>query len=382
MSSLPISPKQGSDRETARGSGCSESALCCYQTDVKFRLRCSRSEATRRCKRTAGLLPSKREGGFAYPDVENRLVGISYPGQSGKQTAFTYDGLSRRTAITSTPAGGSATVTSYGWCGSSICQARNASNSPIRSYYAEGEFVPGGTAQRYYYGPDQIGSVRRTFVSTSNAPAYGYDPYGNALQATASLTDFGYAGTFYNADSGLYLTQYRAYDPVVGRWLSRDPIGESSDPAANLYTYVLGNPISYTDPRGLDVTVRVYPGQDGNPGGHIGIQVNSNPNVGFDPARNASTISTILGRDVPGSMDTINSSRRPEDSVTIYTTPQQDEAIQDYLDARSKIPGSYNTYGNNCAKTVSDALRAGDINAPDTMWPRDVLRQLQRIANP
>src|SRR5260370_665991 len=30
------------DRETARGSGCSESALCRYQTDVKFRLRCSR----------------------------------------------------------------------------------------------------------------------------------------------------------------------------------------------------------------------------------------------------------------------------------------------------------------------------------------------------
>jgi hypothetical protein len=29
---------------------------------------------------------------------------------------------------------------------------------------------------------------------------------------------------FLNADSGLYLTQYRAYDPVSGRWLSRDPI--------------------------------------------------------------------------------------------------------------------------------------------------------------
>ena len=34
---------------------------------------------------------------------------------------------------------------------------------------------------------------------------------------------------FYNADSGLYLTQYRAYDPVAGRWLSRDPIGEMDD---------------------------------------------------------------------------------------------------------------------------------------------------------
>jgi hypothetical protein len=36
---------------------------------------------------------------------------------------------------------------------------------------------------------------------------------------------------FYNADSGLYLTQYRAYDPMSGRWLSRDPMGEISDQA-------------------------------------------------------------------------------------------------------------------------------------------------------
>ena len=40
---------------------------------------------------------------------------------------------------------------------------------------------------------------------------------------------------FYNADSGLYLTQYRAYDPVTARWLSRDPIDsqflqDGSDP--------------------------------------------------------------------------------------------------------------------------------------------------------
>lgn len=144
-------------------------------------------------------------------------------------TAFTYNGLSRRTAIASTPAGGgSATTTSYLWCGSSICQARNASNAPIRGYYAEGEFVPGTPAQPYYYGPDQIGSARRVFASTTSAPAYGYDPYGRALQATTPVTDFNYAGMFYNADSGLYLTLYRAYDPVAGRWLSRDPIDSQS----------------------------------------------------------------------------------------------------------------------------------------------------------
>ena len=160
-------------------------------------------------------------------DAENRLVGITYPGQAGKATAFSYDGLSRRTAIASTPTGGGGAVTtSYIWCGARICQARNASNAVTREYFAEGEYVPGSPAQPYYYGPDQIGSVRRVFASTASAPAYSYDPYGNSLQGTAPLTDFNYAGMFYNADSGLYLTQYRAYDPVSERWLSREPMGE------------------------------------------------------------------------------------------------------------------------------------------------------------
>jgi hypothetical protein len=44
--------------------------------------------------------------------------------------------------------------------------------------------------------------VRRVFASAASAPAYSYDPYGNALQGTAPLTDFNYAGMFYNADSG------------------------------------------------------------------------------------------------------------------------------------------------------------------------------------
>jgi RHS repeat-associated protein len=76
--------------------------------------------------------------------------------------------------------------------------------------------------------------VRRVFVSTSAAPTYAYDPYGNPLQATAPLTDFGYAGMFRHVESGLYLTQYRAYDPVVGRWLSRDPAGELSEIAGSM----------------------------------------------------------------------------------------------------------------------------------------------------
>ncbi len=198
-----------------------------------------------------GNLTSDGQRTYAW-DAENRLVGIGYPGVSGKATAFTYDGLGRRATISSTPAGGgTATVTSYLWCGDDICQARDAGNTTLRSYYTEGEYLPGTPAQTLYYGIDQIGSVRRVFASTSSAAAYGYDAYGAPLQTTAPTTDFVYAGMFFNADSGLYLTNYRAFDPVAGRWLSRDPIGERSDAVANLYSYVGANPVALTDTLGL-----------------------------------------------------------------------------------------------------------------------------------
>ena len=196
-----------------------------------------------------GNLLSDGSRSYAW-DAENRLVGITYPGVSGKATAFTYDGLGRRTTIGNTPAGGgSAVATSYVWCGTELCQARDAGNAVTREYLNEGEYVPGSPAQPY--GIDQIGSVRRAFASVTSAPAYDYDPYGVPLQASAPVTDFTYAGLFHEAGSGLDLALYRAYDPVAGRWLSRDPLGEESDLAANLYDYVGGSPVAFIDPMGL-----------------------------------------------------------------------------------------------------------------------------------
>ena len=202
---------------------------------------------------TNGNLLSDGQRNYTW-DAENRLVSITYPGQPGKLTASAYDGLSRRTTIASTLAGGASSVaTSYVWCGSAICQARTPDGSVTRAYYDEGELVVGTSPQPIYYGIDQIGSVSRSFTSSS-AAAYSYDPYGNSLQTTAPQTDFGYAGMLYNADSGLYLATHRIYNPLLGRWISRDPLGEGVNQAANLYIYTNDNPINLADPAGLAST--------------------------------------------------------------------------------------------------------------------------------
>ena len=60
---------------------------------------------------------------------------------------------------------------------------------------------------------------------------------------------FTYTGHFWHAQSGLNLALYRAYDPNLGRWISRDPIAEYD--GHNIYLYVSNNPINYTDKLGL-----------------------------------------------------------------------------------------------------------------------------------
>jgi len=73
---------------------------------------------------------------------------------------------------------------------------------------------------------------------------------GAAPEAQGAFqSTLGYAGMFYHARSGLYLTHYRAYDPRLGRWLSRDPIWENG--GVNLYGYVGGDPVGWTDIFGL-----------------------------------------------------------------------------------------------------------------------------------
>lgn len=54
----------------------------------------------------------------------------------------------------------------------------------------------------------------------------------------------------YDSETGLYYYRARYYDPVAGRFITRDPIGFEG--GINQYAYVLNNPVNYTDPEGLN----------------------------------------------------------------------------------------------------------------------------------
>ncbi|WP_275630563.1 RHS repeat-associated core domain-containing protein [Pseudomonas sp. 273] len=74
------------------------------------------------------------------------------------------------------------------------------------------------------------------------------DPQPSPANSNGTLAR-GFAQLHWHQASGLYLALYRAYDPESGRWLSRDPIGERG--GINLYAYANGNPLKYSDPKGL-----------------------------------------------------------------------------------------------------------------------------------
>lgn len=102
----------------------------------------------------------------------------------------------------------------------------------------------------YYYSYDHLGSVREvTDASGAVVSRYDYDPYGRLTVNQGVPPRLGFAGYFYHSPSALSLTHYRAYDPNLGRWLSRDPIHPND--GYNAYTYVADDPINGVDPLGL-----------------------------------------------------------------------------------------------------------------------------------
>jgi RHS repeat-associated protein len=146
------------------------------------------------------------------------------------------------------------------WCGGTQpCEERDGDNQVTQRFFAQGFQTlasPSSLPASFYYTNDHLGSVREALDATGTLRArYDYDAWGNRTKLSGDVeADFGFTGHLHHKQTGLILTHYRAYDPRLARWLSRDPIAENG--GINLYGYVGNNPVANIDPNGLwQVTV-------------------------------------------------------------------------------------------------------------------------------
>jgi RHS repeat-associated protein len=112
-----------------------------------------------------------------------------------------------------------------------------------------------GTYSLNYVHTDHLGSPRvitnsgKTIISR-----YRYDAWGTrTLVSGTNITTRGFTGHEHLDDYfGLINMNARLYDPALGRFISLDPYVQIPDftQSFNRYSYVLNNPLVYTDPSG------------------------------------------------------------------------------------------------------------------------------------
>ncbi|OQW86979.1 MAG: hypothetical protein BWK78_09440, partial [Thiotrichaceae bacterium IS1] len=184
-------------------------------------------------------------------DVLGNLRGVELP---GKIIEYVIDGRHRRVGKKVN----GALVQGFLYQGSlkPVAELDGNGNVVARFVYGSKGNVPDYLVKEgktYRIISDQLGSPRWVVDDSDGSVVQRleYDAFGNVTGDTnPNFQPFGFAGGLYDVDTQLVRFGARDYDAEVGRWTSKDPIGFAGGDA-NLFGYVLGNPVNFIDPLGL-----------------------------------------------------------------------------------------------------------------------------------
>jgi RHS repeat-associated protein len=263
---------------------------------------------------TISLAPSGHNGGVGYglDPVGNRLSEVSGLGgvssgswsfnpddeissesydQNGNVTAtggktFSYDSENRLLSMN-----GGAVQMVYDGDGNRVAKTVIVNGVPMTTYYLVDDLNPTGYPQVFdelnssgvvtrtytyglqrisedqvtsnvwtpsFYGYDGGGNVRQLTNSTGTVTdSYEYDAFGNEFTVSGTTpNEMMYRGEQYDPDLGLYYLRARYYNPLTGRFMSRDPEdGQLNDPKTlHKYLYAGGDPVNAIDRTGRELT--------------------------------------------------------------------------------------------------------------------------------
>ncbi len=171
---------------------------------------------------------------------------------SGRVVEFGYDSFGRRLWKRS-----GAKETRYVWAGEQLIREveTNGPETIARDYlYEPGTFSPLAMRVRgdiYCYHADHLGTPRRMTDRLGRVVwSADYRAFGEAIPRIDQVANpWRLPGQYFDEETGLHYNRFRYYSPVLGRYLTRDPLTFLA--GTNFYAYVNNNPINATDPLGL-----------------------------------------------------------------------------------------------------------------------------------
>ena len=209
--------------------------------------------------------------------------------------------------------------------------------------------------QRYYTYRDALGSIEAITDSAGVVvERYDYDAFGvptvtDGLGVPTPLGIYGeptsqygndlwFTGARWDPESGNYHMRARQYEPLAGRFVSRDPLGYVDGP--NAYSYGYSDPANWTDPFGLEA--------GGSSGGNL-------------PVTGLETSPVIDPNNIPIDPRT----GRPPQHLFPYLTPEQRRTPRAAVEAQvaSQWAGAYSGTSDTAVMAQDHAMAAdADFN--------------------
>jgi RHS repeat-associated protein len=213
-------------------------------------------------------------------DGENRLISASNL-TSRVLCEYAYDYQSRRISKTTlTPNPDSSLITKYIWDDWNIIAELVSTNTSSFIPHNSSLYTWGLDLSGTFQGAGGVGGLLSTTISTPSTSStyltlsdangnltayvdntgavkahYEYNAFGEMTTQSGSMKDdftHRFSTKPFDPETGLVVYQRRYYDPILGRWLSRDPIGIKG--GLNEFGFVGNDGVNKVDPLGLKET--------------------------------------------------------------------------------------------------------------------------------